>query len=603
VTLTIPNATLVDSGNGVGLFTFRPAYNQGQSPYKVYVENVFVVDQVHPADTAWDPQPRSIWVYDIPEPPNILPINDTSIVEGATLNIHVVTTSTVDIPSLKAIGLPRNSTFVDSSNGRGRFQFTPDFTQGDSVYLVRFIATSRGLSDTEAVTVTVIEWGNHAPVLDSIGSKMIGEEQILSFRIHATDMDHDSVVLYTGILPLHASLVDSGNGAGLFVFHPDWTQAGVYYVTFLTRDTHAALDSEVVQITVVNVDQPPVLDSIGPKTVAEMETLRFRVHATDVDSDSLKFTVAPLPGHATFIDSGNGAGSFTFTPDYYQAGTYSPHFIVTDLVSSDMEIVGITVTNVPQPPILDSIGPRSIQEGDTLRFRIHATDSDGDPITLSLSNNPPNSSLIDSGNGAGLFRFTPGYLQSGVYLVTFKAADNTGKADSEQVQITVVEAGNQAPVLSPLPDTTTPKVGRTDLLHIYATDPDGPSLALSVVGSPAHSTLVDSGNGGGLFTFSPDSTQKDSVYNVTFIASDGSRADSEMVVMHVISYVPGDANGSGKLELGDVVFLISYLYRGGAAPVPLLAGDATCDGKVDLGDVVYLITYLYRGGPPPPCSK
>ena len=64
-------------------------------------------------------------------------------------------------------------------------------------------------------------------------------------------------------------------------------------------------------------------------------------------------------------------------------------------------------------------------------------------------------------------------------------------------------------------------------------------------------------------------------------------------------YLRGDANGSGLIELGDVVYLITYLYKNGPAPIPLLAGDANCSGEVELGEVVYLITYLYKAGPPP----
>jgi len=63
----------------------------------------------------------------------------------------------------------------------------------------------------------------------------------------------------------------------------------------------------------------------------------------------------------------------------------------------------------------------------------------------------------------------------------------------------------------------------------------------------------------------------------------------------------GDVNKSGIVELGDLVYLISFIYRGGPVPDPFQAGDVTCDGNVQLGDVVYLITYLYKGGPPPVC--
>ncbi len=67
------------------------------------------------------------------------------------------------------------------------------------------------------------------------------------------------------------------------------------------------------------------------------------------------------------------------------------------------------------------------------------------------------------------------------------------------------------------------------------------------------------------------------------------------------TFICGDANGDGEINVGDVVYQINYLFKGGSAPSPLEAGDANSDGNVDVGDVVYLINYLFKGGPPP-CS-
>ena len=69
-----------------------------------------------------------------------------------------------------------------------------------------------------------------------------------------------------------------------------------------------------------------------------------------------------------------------------------------------------------------------------------------------------------------------------------------------------------------------------------------------------------------------------------------------------VQFLCGDVNKDGIVELGDLVYLITYLYKSGPAPVPVLhAGDANCDEVVDLGDIVYLITYLYKSGPAPCC--
>ena len=62
----------------------------------------------------------------------------------------------------------------------------------------------------------------------------------------------------------------------------------------------------------------------------------------------------------------------------------------------------------------------------------------------------------------------------------------------------------------------------------------------------------------------------------------------------------GDANADGVIDVGDVVYLINYLFRAGSEPEPMLCvGDVTADGEVNIGDVVYLTNYLFRGGPPP----
>jgi len=66
-------------------------------------------------------------------------------------------------------------------------------------------------------------------------------------------------------------------------------------------------------------------------------------------------------------------------------------------------------------------------------------------------------------------------------------------------------------------------------------------------------------------------------------------------------FIRGDANGDGIIDLGDLVYLIGYLYTGAPAPDPVWVGDCNRDGIVDIGDVVYLINYLFKGGPPPNC--
>ena len=69
--------------------------------------------------------------------------------------------------------------------------------------------------------------------------------------------------------------------------------------------------------------------------------------------------------------------------------------------------------------------------------------------------------------------------------------------------------------------------------------------------------------------------------------------------LHILPPLAGDVNGDGLVDLGDVVFLINYLYKQGPPPQPIEVGDVNGDCVVDLGDVVYLINYLFKNGPAP----
>jgi hypothetical protein len=65
----------------------------------------------------------------------------------------------------------------------------------------------------------------------------------------------------------------------------------------------------------------------------------------------------------------------------------------------------------------------------------------------------------------------------------------------------------------------------------------------------------------------------------------------------------GDANENGATNISDAIFIVSYVFSGGAAPgfcnYPLGKGDA--DGIVNIDDAVYLVAYIFSGGPAPHC--
>ena len=92
---------------------------------------------------------------------------------------------------------------------------------------------------------------------------------------------------------------------------------------------------------------------------------------------------------------------------------------------------------------------------------------------------------------------------------------------------------------------------------------------------------------------------KGTVYDSTDMVLDDPQnllVDFKEWQVRVGSYKCGDCNSDNSVNVGDVVFLINYLFKGGPEPFPLTSADINFDQKVTVSDVVYLINYLFKGG-------
>ena len=64
-------------------------------------------------------------------------------------------------------------------------------------------------------------------------------------------------------------------------------------------------------------------------------------------------------------------------------------------------------------------------------------------------------------------------------------------------------------------------------------------------------------------------------------------------------FIRGSSNGDSRVDIGDPIFILNFLFNGDAEPAPMMSADANDDGRVDIGDSIYLLSYLFLGGPPP----
>lgn len=96
-----------------------------------------------------------------------------------------------------------------------------------------------------------------------------------------------------------------------------------------------------------------------------------------------------------------------------------------------------------------------------------------------------------------------------------------------------------------------------------------------------------------------DGLQEETIVADADVADVGILTSFDYTVEEGYNYINGDANRDETVNIEDAVFLINYVFRGGAAPSPEPAGDADCDGVINISDAVYLVEYIFKGGPPP----
>ena len=385
---------------------------------------------------------------------NLRPVLDSignKSIDEQTQLTFTATATDADVPadtltfSLDA-GAPAGAS-VDPATGL--FTWTPTEAQGPGSYPITVRVTDDGapvLDDFEIITISVNEV-NLPPVLGPIGDKSIDELTELTFTATATDPDVPANTLTFSLdtgAPAGASIDPL---TGLFTWTPTEAQGPASYpITVRVTDdgTGNLWDSETITVTVNDGVQPPVLGPIGNKTIDEQTELTFTATATDADvpADTLTFSLdAGAPAGAS-IDPLTGL--FTWTPTEAQRpGSYPITVRVTDNgtpVLDDFEIITIGVNELNLPPVLDSIGNKSIDQQTELTFTATATDADLPANTLTFSLDagaPAGASIVPA---TGLFTWTPAEAQGpGSYPITVRVTDDgTGNLwDSESITVTV----------------------------------------------------------------------------------------------------------------------------------------------------------------------
>ncbi len=335
---------------------------------------------------------------------------------------------------------------------------------------------------------------------------------------------------------------------------------------------------------------PPVIQTIGDKSVTVAQQLAFTVTATDSDGPAplvitLRSSSPALPAGATFTDNGNGSANFVWTPQQGDQGSYLVKFRARDDGGAGtLSEQTITITVIAnQAPVLDEIVDRNVVARTPLSFAVSSTDTDGPaPIALTIAAStpspPPSAVLTDFGDGTGSFDWTPANAHEGSYAVTVRATDGAGAFSEESFTIDVQD--NAPPELASIPPVSVMR-GNTISFNVSATDGDGPSpidltIASSSPSLPPSASFTDNGNGTGSFSW-PTVAGDAGTYNVTFRATDG--------------------DGAGEFtEVGTT--LTVYSTGGDTVQLPFLDdfSDGNLNGWVPIDDVPIASNWTVTGG-------
>jgi type III secretion system FlhB-like substrate exporter len=478
---------------------------------------------------------------------------------------------------------------VDATTGVLRFVLAPDRelpadADGDNVYDVEVTVSDGNFSDVQAVSVTVTDINDNAPVIISDGggaaaSVNVDENTTAVTTVAATDADDGVTLVYSISGGADAALfsIDGNSGVLRFIAAPNFEAPqdadgdNVYDVEVTVSDG-SFTDVQAIAVTVNNVnDNAPVITSNGGGastvvSINENSTAVTTVTATDADAgSSLSYSISGGADAALFsIDAGTGVLRFIAAPDFEAPqdvggnNVYDVEVTVSDGSFTDVQAIAVTVNNVnDNVPVITSNGggataSLSVNENGTTVTIVTATDADaGTTLSYSLGGADAGRFDIDSSTGVITFNVAPDHEApldadgDNVYEVAVTVSDGVN-SDVQAIRVMVVNVNDNAPVITSDGGGAAASVdvseNATAVTRITATDADGMgTLTYSISGgADAARFTIDALTGVLRFIAAPDfevplSAGNNNVYEVEVTASDGTLSSVQYISISVLN--------------------------------------------------------------------
>ncbi|GEM_PF-1308023 len=436
-TITLPNEVFVVTGLGV-----QPA--AGGSPKSVWIADR---GDTSPPETN-DGQLIQVTIGPVPPQAPVAQNQTVGTQVGQAKNITLVATdANGDSLTYSIVAGPSNGAVSPGTGPNRTYTPTAGFSGQDSF---TFKANDGVTGDSNVATVTIDVEPNVAPVLDTIGNHSVNESTELVFTATASDSNEGQTLGFSLVgTPPSGATIGAG---GTFTWTPTEAQGpGTYPVTVRVTDsaTPALTDSETINITVNEVNRPPVAVNPGTQVHGEGSSVDLDLAANDPDlpANTLTWNATGLPPGLT-IQPSSGVITGTVGAGAAEGSPYTVSATVTDNGSpqrSHSANFSWQVVDTNASPTINPINNKSVVRGQQLSFAVTASDPDGDGLTFALVNYPAGA-VISAG---GSFTWTPN-VNPGTYNITVKVTDNGNPplTDQESFSVTVTAA----PPPPPTPD-------------------------------------------------------------------------------------------------------------------------------------------------------
>jgi len=200
---------------------------------------------------------------------------------------------------------------------------------------------------------------------------------------------------------------------------------------------HAKDWKYLVEYPATDSDSALFLNVIFPDSDDYDATTTARVAQNNCSGVIITTTANGNKDLVLFSNDGNAVSEYIELGGFYQAADGNTYTFDGTQVLAEFDtyqVMKLALSGTNQPPVLDAIGDKTVNEEELLEFTISATDTNGDPLTYSASNLPSGASFD---TGTQTFSWTPSSGQEGTYPnVHFEVTDGD-LTDAEDITITV----------------------------------------------------------------------------------------------------------------------------------------------------------------------